>query len=80
MKKHTGIILLGLLNIVHGASHLLQVIQSLFLASYSFGNHNHGKLEKVLESPYMGVLWVIVGISTIVLGIRDYQHHKKHKD
>lgn len=81
MKKVGGLVILGILNIVHGLSHLLQLIQSLFLASYSLGEYEDGNwYHNMMESPYMGFIWLIVGCLTVYLGIRDFKHHKKHKD
>lgn len=81
MKKLSGLVLLGFLNIVHGISHVLQLIQSLFLASYSLGDHKESNwYHSMMESPWMGLIWLIVGILTIYLGIRDFKHHKKHKN
>ncbi len=81
MKKVTSLVLLGILNIIHGFSHLLQLVQSLFMASYSLGNNKEDNwYHNMMESSWMGFIWLIVGGLTIYLGIRDFKHHKKHKD
>lgn len=80
--KTLAIILLGILNILHGLSHGLQLIQSLLLASYSLsGIHDESNwYHSLMENPYMGIVWLLVGVSTVYLGIKDFKHHKHHKD
>lgn len=80
MKKYSSLLLLGTLNVIHACLHLFQVIQSLLLASYSINHEEHSWIHEVMESPYMAIVWLILGIVTIYFGIRDYKHHKHHKD
>lgn len=81
MKKVSGLVILGVLNVIHGLSHLVQLGQSLCLAFYSLGNHKEDNwYHNMMDSPWMGLIWVIVGCLTIYLGIRDFRHHIKHKD
>lgn len=81
MKKISTLVIVGILNIIHGIFHILQLIQSLFMASYSFGNHKEDNwYHEMMESPYMGIIWILIGCITIYLGIRDFKHHIKHKD
>ena len=65
----------GILNLIHGGTHIIQFIQSMFLINYSNGC-SHGWLD----SPYMSFVWGAVGIVTLVTGIYDYRHHKKCHD
>ena len=81
MKKVSTLLVLGLLNVIHGLSHLLQLVQSLFLASYSFDKPKEPNwITNIIESPCMGFVWLLIGALTMYLGIRDFKHHKKHKD
>lgn len=64
----------GTLNVIHAGTHIIQFVQSIFLVSYSNG-HNHDWLH----SPWMSGLWGLVGLSTLLIGIKDYNHHKKCK-
>lgn len=81
MKKLSTLVILGVLNIIHGLSHIIQLIQSVFLASYSLGNHQEDNwYNNIMESPYMSLFWIIMGGLTIYLGIRDFKHHIYHKD
>jgi hypothetical protein len=80
MKRYTTLIALGIINVLHGCMHIFQVIQSFFLASYSISGQKETWIHKFLENPYVGAFWAIIGIATIVIGVRDYRHHLKHKD
>ena len=77
--KYSTLLFLGIVNVLHAMTHIFQVIQSFFLFSYAT-NHKDNWIHKLMESPYMAILWAILGIMTIYLGIRDYKHHKKHND
>lgn len=85
MKNRTKILLsVGLLNFLHGLFHIIQSIQSIMLVTYSTQHshiHSHDNketlLDQVLHSPIMAIIWSIVGIVTLVIGIKDYRHHKK---
>ncbi len=80
MKRFRIIIAVGVLNLIHGGIHIFQFIQSFLLTYYSF-NHKDGEwLEKLMESPWMGLLWGLLGVITLVIGYNDYKHHKFHKD
>jgi hypothetical protein len=75
-NRSTALIGSGLLNVIHAGTHIVQFVQSLFLISYSEGGgHNHDWLH----NPWMSLVWGLVGISTLILGIKDYKHHKKCK-
>lgn len=79
MKRYSTLIFLGVLNIVHAATHIFQFVQSMFLMSYSI-THKETWFHHAMESPWMGVLWGLLGVLTLYLGVRDYRHHKHHKD
>lgn len=72
MKKIIAIILLGLVNGLHGLLHLVQFIQSLFLASGS-----NITIHTLMENPIFSILMGIIGITTLVIGIKDWIHHRK---
>lgn len=66
---------LGVINIVHALLHFFQFIQSLLWVSSS---HNE-KLDTILHSPIFSVVWLIIGIISLWVGVRDFHHHKKCK-
>ena len=79
MKKSTILIGLGSLNLIHGILHILQFIQSILLVSSSLENDNTG-LNFILHSPILSIVWVVIGLITLHIGIKDFRHHKKcHK-
>jgi hypothetical protein len=74
MKKIIAFILLGLLNTLHGLLHIIQFIQSAFLAS---GSNDH--IHTIMENPIFSISMGIIGIITLIIGIRDWIHHRKCK-
>jgi hypothetical protein len=40
-------------------------------------NHHDGIIENIMHHPIFALLMGIIGILTLVIGIRDYRHHKK---
>jgi hypothetical protein len=77
MKKYFTLFTIGLLNIIHGLTHLIQFIQSVFLASYSLSGEESA-IHKFFENPWMGLVWSIIGIITLVMGYKDFKHHREH--
>jgi hypothetical protein len=71
MKKILLIIAIGALNTMHGLLHIIQFIQSVFLATDS------EQLDIVMEHPAFTAAMSIVGISSLVIGIKDFMHHRK---
>ena len=82
-KKAYTLISFGVLNILHAFLHLMQVLQSILLISASTHNHNHeheqSTIEWLLHHPIMAFIWAIVGVSTLIMGIKDFKHHKNCK-
>jgi len=79
MKKSTILIGLGSLNLIHGILHILQFVQSILLVSSSLEKDNNG-LDFVLHSPILSIVWVVIGLITLYIGIKDFRHHNKcHK-
>ena len=81
MKKSLIIISVGALNLVHGMFHVLQFIQSMLLVTYST-NHSHGTeevswIDSIMHNPIFAIFWAIIGFITLVIGIKDYRHHRK---
>ena len=70
MKKILLIIAIGALNTMHGLLHIIQFMQSVFLATAE-------QLDIVMEHPAFAVAMSIVGISSLVIGIKDFMHHRK---
>jgi hypothetical protein len=62
MKTFKLIILVGILNVVHGAIHIFQFIQSVLLTYYSVSHKESGWIHKIMENPWMGLVW---GIRTV---------------
>jgi len=79
MKKHIVLISVGVLNVLHGSFHIVQFIQSMFFVAYASHDHAHGEgfIEQVMHNPIFALIMGIVGILTLVIGIKDYRHHKK---
>jgi len=81
MKRSLVLISVGLLNLLHASFHIIQFIQSMLLVAYSTEHHHHDHetswVESVLHSPYFAVLWGVIGILTLVIGIKDYVHHRR---
>jgi hypothetical protein len=77
--KHLAIISLGLLNFLHGSLHVAQFIQSMLLVSYSVGHHHEpeGFIDGVMHSPLFGLSMGLIGLITLIIGVKDYIHHKK---
>lgn len=82
LKKSMVLIGLGLINLLHAGLHILQFIQSMILVrAASFGpkveHVDKSLIDAMLHSPYFAVLWTIVGLFTLVIGIKDFIHHRK---
>lgn len=75
MRKYWFLIGAGGLNLLHGLLHIFQFIQSIFLIGHSHNEH----LDELLHNPLLSLVWAIVGLSTLIIGIRDFKHHKKCK-
>jgi hypothetical protein len=76
MKTFKIIIFVGLLNVIHGAIHIFQFVQSMILTYYSISHKEGGWIEKLMESPWMALVWGSLGIITLYIGYNDYKHHK----
>jgi len=85
MKKNNKSIFLisvGILNMLHGLFHLIQFGQSMFIVAYSTHSHNHNEesfIEEIMHNPIFALLMGIIGILTLIIGIKDYTHHRKCK-
>lgn len=79
MKKHIVLISVGVLNVLHGSFHLIQFIQSMFFVAYATHEHtkDEGFIEGVMHNPIFALIMGIIGILTLVIGIKDYRHHRK---
>jgi hypothetical protein len=74
IKKSLLLIGLGGINVLHSLLHIVQFIQSLLLINnHSECSHDEG----FFNSPYFVILWAIVGVLTLVMGIKDFIHHRK---
>lgn len=79
MNKSLILIYVGILNLLHGIFHLIQFIQSIILVVYSTGEHHEHEtlIDKIMHNPIFAIFWAFIGIFTLVIGIKDYRHHKK---
>jgi uncharacterized membrane protein YvlD (DUF360 family) len=79
VRKSLVLISVGVLNLLHGLFHIIQFIQSMMLVAYSTHHepHDDSWLDAVLHSPVLAIIWAVIGILTMVIGIRDYRHHRK---
>ncbi len=81
MKRSLILISVGLLNLLHASFHVIQFIQSILLVAYSVEEHKHehydGWIDSMLHNPFFAILWGVIGIITLIIGIRDYRHHRK---
>ncbi len=77
MKNSIILISLGILNLLHASLHIIQFVQSLIIIGYSTENPT---VEKIIHNPIFAMVWGIIGLGTLVIGLKDYFHHKKHHD
>jgi len=70
MKSFKIAIGLGLLNFIHGMFHIVQFIQSVILISETHETH----------SVWFSILWAGIGLLSLIIGVKDYLHHKKCED
>lgn len=70
MKKAFLLISVGVINTLHGLLHLIQFIQSIILVGF-------GDIHGLLESPIFSLVMGIIGILSLVIGIKDFIHHRK---
>ena len=79
MKKHFILISVGVLNVLHGSFHIVQFIQSMFFVAYATHDHSHEErfIEQVMHNPIFTLVMGVVGILTLIIGIKDYRHHRK---
>ena len=79
MKKHAIIISIGLLNLIHGSTHIIQFIQSMFFVVYATDGHKHEEslISSIMHNPIFALIMGLLGILTLVIGVKDYIHHKR---
>ena len=79
-NKSLFLISVGVLNLLHGLTHIIQFIQSMFLITYSMESHEHHSwIDELMHNPILAFVWAIIGITSLVIGIRDYRHHRRCK-
>lgn len=71
MKKILLMIAVGAFNTMHSMLHIIQFLQSVFLAADSH------ELDAVMEHPAFTAVMAIIGISSLAVGIKDFIHHRK---
>ena len=80
MKKIFIIIFIGFLNTIHGLLHIIQFIQSMILLKYSTVKEEHSFVEEMIHNPIFSLIMGFIGIITLIIGLKDYLHHKKCKN
>jgi len=82
MKKSIFLISVGILNLLHGSFHIIQFIQSMIFVVYSTHNieNEHSLIDDMMHSPVFALIMGAIGILTLIIGIKDYKHHKKCHD
>lgn len=70
MKKIISMITIGALNFTHGIFHIIQFIQSIILSTQS----HH---DSIFDSPVFSFIWAFIGLFSLIIGIRDYVHHRR---
>jgi hypothetical protein len=75
MYKKILLIGSGFLNLIPAGTHLIQFLQSIFLITYN--QEHHHDHDDWLHHPMFGLVWGIVGITTLYIGIKDFIHHRK---
>ena len=76
MKRIFTTISLGVFNILHASTHLLQAIQSFGLIYYSHDQHEHHH-DNILYHPVLQILYFLIGVFTLYIGVKDFIHHRK---
>lgn len=71
-KKGFFLIGVGALNFIHGILHIFQFIQSVILVQSSLTDEHSG----FFDNPIFSLLWAIIGLVTLIIGIKDFLHHK----
>jgi hypothetical protein len=52
----------------------------MFLVAYATEHHHdESLLDKIMHNPIFALAMGLVGILTLVIGIKDYRHHRKCK-
>jgi hypothetical protein len=78
MKKAIVLISVGVLNTIHGSFHIIQFIQSMLLVAYANEHQEeHSGIEAIMHHPIFSMIMGIVGIFTLVIGVKDYIHHRR---
>ena len=72
-KRPLILIALGSVNVIHALLHLLQFVQSVLLGLSSLGET---PLHNLLTNPIVSAIWALIGIFTLYIGIKDFNHHK----
>jgi hypothetical protein len=46
-------------------------------ATHGHEHHHESWINQIMHSPIFALIMGIVGILTLIIGIKDYRHHKK---
>lgn len=74
--KNKSLILIGVgvANIIHAILHFVQFLQSVLWISTQ-----NETIDEILHTPVFSVIWALIGILSLWIGIKDFNHHKKCK-
>lgn len=67
----------GFLNVIHASLHLIQFVQSIVLLGYSTEN---SYVEELLHNKFVSFIIGILGLATLIIGIKDFMHHRKENN
>ena len=74
-NKSVTLIALGSVNLLHAFLHIIQFIQSLLMVNEATNKHSY--LSEMLHNPIFAFIWGIIGLFTLIIGIKDFIHHKR---
>ena len=82
IRKSIIFIGLGVMNLFHAGLHVIQFFQSFLILNMVSHNHNHHSeniFTTIIYSPIFSGFWVLIGLITLWIGVKDFIHHKKCK-
>lgn len=74
MNRTKTLYAMGFLSLAHGAAHIIQVLQSFYLASMPLIDNPW--FEAYMHSPVVAVLWALIGVLAIYTAYTDHKRHE----
>lgn len=75
MNRTKALYAVGFLSLAHGAAHIIQVVQSFYLASMPLVENPW--FEAFTHSPFVAALWALVGLLAIYTAYTDHKRHEE---